>query len=130
MNLIQIYFDGGAAPTNPGNAYGSYEISSLIPELNHKTSRMQFGWGTNNQAEYLALIAGLKWLRHQLSGRQFRLEIFTDSLLIRNQVAGKWKSRCIHMKELRATVLDLLSVYPYWEIKWQGRAANVKRFGH
>jgi ribonuclease HI len=130
MKLINIYFDGGAGPTNPGNAYGSYEVQSSAPELNHKVSRIQFGHGSNNQAEYLSLIAALKWLRHQTNGEVYRLEIFTDSMLVRNQVARKWKSKCVHIKELRDEVLELLSPYKHWEIKWRGRIENVARFGH
>ena len=82
MNLIEIHFDGGCRPTNPGNTYGSFEV-----QLNHKqvfkASRIELGWGTNNEAEYRALIEALKW-----------------------------------------TLENLLKA------AWQGREANVDRFGH
>ena len=131
MTLINIYFDGGARPTNPGKGYGSYEVQSLVKELNHKASRQEFGEPlSNNQAEYLALIAALKWLRHQVADGNYRLMIWTDSKLVRCQVARQWKTKCVHILELRDEVLELLAPYKHWEIYWHGRNNNVARFGH
>ncbi|KKL94333.1 hypothetical protein LCGC14_1865750, partial [marine sediment metagenome] len=46
---------------------------------------------SNNQAEYLALIAGLILARDFIY--QGKLEIYTDSSLVVNQVAGRWQLR-------------------------------------
>lgn len=125
--LLTIHFDGGCAPTNPGNAYGSYQVESKT--VNHRVSRMQFGWGTCNQAEYLALISALKWLSHQQMEPHTRLQIFSDSLLVVKQVRRKWKARCAHIKELRDEAVELLRPYK-WEINWNSRTVNVEKFGH
>lgn len=129
LRLVTIWFDGGSLG-NPGKGYGSYEVQGGA-ELCHKVIRQEFGPTLScNQAEYLSLIAALKWLRHHVIGESTRLEIFTDSTLVRNQVHGRWKCRVAHLKELKAEALSLLSPYQHWEINWRGRAANVERFGH
>lgn len=130
MNLILIWFDGGSLG-NPGKGYGSYKIDGG-PDLQHGALRMQFGdFLTNNQAEYLALIAALKWLRHNRARvADPRLEIRTDSMIVRNQVMRKWKCRMPHLKELRDEVLNLLADYRHFEVKWHGRQNNVVLFGH
>lgn len=127
MRTIQIWFDGGAAP-NPGKAYGSYEIQGI--GLTHKSLRQQFGEPlTSNQAEYLSLIAALKWLSHHATPATDRLEIWTDSQLVCHQVRGLWKVRVPHVRELWFETLGLLCPYE-WVIYWHGRQANVERFGH
>lgn len=130
MQLIRIWFDGGSLG-NPGTGYGSYEIDGGTM-LKHKSIRQEFGPNlTCNQAEYFSLLAALKWLIHNLKyPDQSRLEIFTDSMIVRNQVARKWKSKVLHLRELRDLAVDLLSRYGHWEIKWHSRNFNVQRFGH
>lgn len=131
MTEVQIHFDGGASP-NPGNGYGSYQVScTQVQALNHKSVRQQFGSPlTNNQAEYLALIAALKWLSHHSSGQDTKLTIFTDSTLVRGQVGRKWKCKVLHLRELVDEVKQLLSRYQFWSIQWNSRDVNVKKFGH
>ena len=52
-----------------------------------KASRVEFGWGTNNEAEWQSLIAGLRWSLSALedggfNAADFALEIFTDSMTV------------------------------------------------
>ena len=125
---IRIYFDGGASP-NPGKAYGSYSVESET--LNHKATRQQFGGPlTNNQAEYMALIAALKWLSHHADPASTTLSIFTDSTLVRGQIGRKWKCKVLHLKELVMEAKCLLADYQDWRIEWNSRNVNVKKFGH
>jgi len=97
---------------------------------------------TNNIAEYHALIHGLKKLWHDvragnvkegdasLDFKQIELAIFSDSTLLVNQVAGRWKCKVAHIKELKAEVIELVSQFGIFNVHWKGRAANVERFGH
>lgn len=128
MTKIKIFFDGGARPTNPGNGYGSYQIAS--EPINRTVSRREFGWMTNNMAEYQALIEALKWLIHHTEEMDTHLQIYSDSKLVVMQVQGSWKGKVAHLKELREEALHLLGCFNRWEIHWHGRANNVKRFGH
>lgn len=125
--LIQINFDGGCVP-NPGRGYGSYEITS--DKWSHRVERMDFGWNcTNNMTEYMSLIAALKWLRH-FTDKTEHLRIYTDSNLVQGQLRGRTRVKVEHIKELWAETLQLLLPYERWEINWQPRKHNVKRFGH
>lgn len=127
VSAIKIWFDGGST----GKAYGSYEIDGG-PELKHRSIRQDFGHGTSNQAEYLSLIAALKWLRHNRSAppKELSLDIWTDSMLVCQQIKRRWKCRVLHLVELRDEALILLSSYKRWQISWHRRHNNVSRFGH
>lgn len=123
---VTIYFDGGSLGGNVG--YGSYEVDGA--GLKHRSIRQQFGTPiTCNQAEYLSLIAALKWLRHRVNGER-HIQIYTDSMLVCRQLPGRWKAKCVHIRELRDEARSLLKQYGQWSIEWRGREANVKRFGH
>jgi hypothetical protein len=49
----EIYFDGGCLG-NPGQKYGSFQVKLDGTEV-LKRSRVDFGFGTNNEAEFNAL---------------------------------------------------------------------------
>lgn len=135
---ITIQFDGGCKPTNPGNKYGSYEV--LLNGLSvFKASRVEFGWGTNNEAEFDSLIAALNFtVENLLNGgfdtREYDVSLFTDSTIVRNRLNGsKVKSKGeagIRMLELAHKCLLRLYQFKSYSIEWQPREHNVKRFGH
>jgi ribonuclease HI len=50
---VEIYFDGGCLG-NPGQKYGSFQVKLDGKEI-VKRSRVDFGFGTNNEAEFNAL---------------------------------------------------------------------------
>lgn len=134
---IKIYFDGGCIP-NPGSGYGSFECSgdglfhrsvrlSLSPPGPQLQSQM-----TSNQAEYLTLIQALEWVLKNGTGdpADIELEIFSDSILVVNQLNGDWRIRKPHIRELSAAAARALAGFKSWRICWQGRENNVRRFGH
>jgi ribonuclease HI len=75
---------------------------------------------TNNQAEYHALIEGLKAVKEWNPGR---LEIFLDSNLVVEQVKGKFKIKDPELKRLNSEVMRLLAEVPF-EIKHVAREEN------
>lgn len=81
----------------------------------------QVGEGTNNIAEYHALIAGL---RHALRLGLWDLEIESDSLLVVMQVLGKFKVRDSFLKRLHAETSALMSLFRRWSIKHIRREEN------
>ncbi|MFQ5921591.1 MAG: hypothetical protein ACE5M4_02005, partial [Anaerolineales bacterium] len=90
----ELIFDGGSVG-NPGDSYGSFRWR-LADEPLSPPSRRRFGFGTNNQAEYKALIEGLKSLLDELSSNgtspaDVELVIRGDSRLVLKQLAGEWK---------------------------------------
>jgi ribonuclease HI len=141
MNKITIRFDGGARPTNPGNKYGSFEVA-----LNGRqiilVSRQEFGWGTNNEAEYDALESALKWTCEHLltagnSPDQFDLEAFTDSMIVLSRMKHQARRPKKDGKEAKKRMaacagrcLGFTILFASFKIHWNGRQNNVKKFGH
>ena len=84
-NTVEIYIDG-AARGNPGES----GIGVFIKETQDSIREVKryLGTKTNNQAEYTALITALE-SAEDLSGRTIR--IYTDSMLVANQMNGLWK---------------------------------------
>ena len=75
---------------------------------------------TNNQAEYSALIEGLKTAREW---KPDRLEIYLDSKLVVEQVKGQYKIKEPELQRLHAQVMRLLDGLPY-EIGHVAREQN------
>jgi len=133
MKRYTIVFDGGSRG-NPGPAYGSYHIRPWTSAAG-VTERLEFGRGTNNEAEYLSLIAGLRALRAFLTGSgeqaaQTDLEIRGDSQLVIRQVSGQWKAKDARMKRLRDETQGLLEDFHQVKFKEQSRQVTVKLLGH
>jgi len=121
-NQIDVHFDGGCRPTNPGNKYGSWEVL-LDGQQVFKASRVEFGWGTSNESEFNSLIQALQWTVENLHTAGFPPEIytvtiFTDSMIVRN------------MGHLTRDCLSRLTLFKLWSVEWRGRKENVERFGH
>ena len=111
MEEIFLFCDGGSLK-NPGPA----AIGVLIKykkenEWQKKEYKKFIGHATNNQAEYQAVIFGLEKIKEIFGKKKiksFFVKVFTDSQLLCNQMAGKWK---ISKKELQPLFLKL------WNLK-------------
>jgi ribonuclease HI len=79
------------------------------------------GIKTNNEAEYEALIEGLKAVSEW---KPDRLEIFLDSKLVVEQVNGRWKVKEARLQSLLAKAKELLAGFPDFEIKHVERERN------
>jgi len=143
MKLL-LNCDGGSRG-NPGPAaYGFvvYDITG-IPELKDKvqapktrvSSAVEEGAGiilekcgnylgitTNNQAEYSALISGLKWILE--NHEQAELVIKMDSLLIVNQIKGLFKVKNPGLLPRFQEVRGLLSRFSKYSIEHIYREGN------
>ncbi len=99
---LDIYIDG-AARGNPGES----GIGVLIREESGGTREVKkyLGTRTNNQAEYTALITALESVHNHKSQE---IRIFTDSLLLANQMNGIWKVKHPEIKELYTRAKGLL----------------------
>jgi ribonuclease HI len=98
----KLYTDGGAR-NNPGPAgIGGVlfdDDNKLIAELSE-----YIGEGTNNQAEYEAIIAGLKLaIEHKIK----KLDCYLDSKLVVEQVNKNWKIKEPHLQKLFVQVWNL-----------------------
>jgi ribonuclease HI len=81
----------------------------------------QIGQGTNNEAEYHALIAGL---RHCLRLGLWDLTILSDSLLVVNQIGGKWRVKEPGLRKLHGEALVLLGLLGDYRVHHVRREEN------
>jgi ribonuclease HI len=133
MRAYTLIFDGGSLG-NPGDTYGSYRIQQK-GEKPQSTVRLRFGHGTNNEAEYWALIAGLKDLHQQITQQkvnpsEVHVEIIGDSQLVVNQLRGSWKAKNQRMRALRDESKAILDRFGSRSIEAQSRWKTVRILGH
>lgn len=128
-----IVFDGGSKG-NPGLGYGSYEVATRTG--GRKQKRLEFGDRiTNNEAEYLTLIAALEDVaatieRHGRQPSEFGVLVRGDSQLVVQQVLGRWKVRHPNMIPLHARARALLASFGRSDVAWHARANSVRTLGH
>jgi ribonuclease HI len=114
-----IYFDG-ASRGNPGRAGAGIWITDGEGRKVSEVSRY-LGHKTNNQAEYRALLLGLREAKRL--GRK-SLHIFTDSELVERQIKGIYRVRDLDLKALHRAVLQNLKTFSSVEIESIPREEN------
>ncbi|MEY3326847.1 MAG: hypothetical protein RL044_800 [Actinomycetota bacterium] len=118
--MIFLYADG-ASRGNPGlAAYGVHiedQGGATIADFGEA-----LGVATNNQAEYAAVVAGLRYL----STTSYReITIRMDSKLVIEQLAGRWKINNPQLRELADQAKELLRDLEFW-LEWIPREQNYK----
>jgi ribonuclease HI len=103
--MIYIYTDG-ASRSNPGESASGYQIFDERYKLIVKHSFYN-GIKTNNEAEYLAIIAALEKAGAEF-GYEKEVHLFSDSQLVVRQLKREYKVRDAGLRELHSKALDLL----------------------
>lgn len=130
---IRIVFDGGSKG-NPGLGYGSYAL--YWPGAQPQIVKLRFGnQVTNNEAEYDTLIAALEAVRKRLLANNAelsgaRLDVRGDSLLVINQVLGKWKIKEPRLAARCQRARQLLQDFGHWQLAHHDRSRSVAVLGH
>jgi ribonuclease HI len=119
LKTIRIYTDG-ASRGNPGHAG-----LGVVIEDEHGM-RLQglcryLGLTTNNEAEYEALIEGLK---AAAAWKPDRLEVYLDSKLVAEQMKGNYRIKEPRLQALSVKAKELLSRFPEFDIKHVERERN------
>ena len=102
LPFVQIYADGGARG-NPGPAAIGVVICSAADRV-LKEHRECFGIGTNNEAEYRALIKGLQLAASHTKGE---VACVLDSELVVRQMTGAYRVRDERMAALHRQAQEL-----------------------
>lgn len=126
----RLYFDGGSHG-NPGKGYGSYEL--VNQEGDTRFGRDDYGDDmTNNQAEFTALIHGLRALLTLLDGfsRIAHVTAIGDSRLVVQAITGECALHSEKLIPLRDEALRLLVQFRDWDAAWHPRDESVRRLGH
>jgi len=115
--MIQVFIDGSSFP-NPGKMGIGVVVMRNGKVLKQVSSSP--GRGTNNQAEYLAAIQGLK------QGLKFgkQMTLLSDSQLLVRQLNGEYKVKSPKLKELYERFLQIKRK-GHVTIKWINRERNL-----
>ncbi len=120
MKRAVLYADG-ACRGNPGPAGSG---AALVNEEGHVVAEAMrhLGHGTNNVAEYTALIIGLEEARrHDVE----ELEVRMDSKLVVEQMNGKWRVRDAKLIPLAIRARELFAQFPKRQIRHIPRDQNA-----
>jgi len=112
----------GAARGNPGPAAIGIVVQDHAGHTIYEASR-SLGTKTNNEAEYLALIAALEYL---MEARISEADFFLDSELVVKQLNGVYRVKEPRMQSLHARVTMLLNAVPKHSFKHVRRADNAR----
>jgi ribonuclease HI len=118
---VVINVDGGSRG-NPGPAGIAAVATDPSGEILAERGET-IGKATNNVAEYRALLLGIE-LAKELEADE--VEFVGDSLLIVEQVRGKWKVKQDHLRPLHTKVKDMLRELPSWSIRHVKRDENTR----
>ena len=118
--MYKIYCDG-ASRSNPGEA--SIGVSIQNGEQEVDTIAKKIGVATNNVAEYEGLRTALDYCdKNNLKG----VQIYLDSLLVVQQVNGKYKVKSKNLKDLYNQCTDLIEKIDNLEIHHVPREQNKR----
>lgn len=119
--LYTLHSDGGARG-NPGPSAIGCILADPSGGVVATISRY-VGIGTNNQAEYKALIAGLEEaLRHNIQ----QLQCLLDSELIVHQLNGVYRVKDAELKVLFVQALKLLHGFEIYSLNHIPRSKNAE----
>lgn len=102
----KMYADGGSRG-NPGPSASGFVILDMTDQVVVKRG-MYLGVTTNNQAEYQAVKLGLQ---EALTMGVRKLHVYLDSLLVVNQMNGKYKVRNRDLWPIHAAIKDLVKQF-------------------
>lgn len=107
-DACKIYTDGGSRG-NPGPSACAF----VVKDSNQQTVYQQgkfLGVGTNNQAEYSAVLLALEYLA-ALSPKPAQLNFYLDSELVVKQLSGLYRIKDLKLQKLAKSVQSYLSLF-------------------
>ena len=114
----KAWFDGATNP-NPGERGIGGVLKGPAGERIEISENI--GFGTNNEAEYAALMAVLD---AAIDAKVQKLEVFGDSQLVIKQVSGEWLINAKTLVPMCRSVLDLKAQIPSVVMRWIPRDQN------
>lgn len=102
--MIEVFCDGGARG-NPGPAAYGFVVQQGDIKIHEESGFL--GIGTNNFAEYTALIKAFEYLSQKFMHQE--VNFFLDSELVVNQMSGLFKIKSVSIRSLVVKVRELES---------------------
>lgn len=119
MKVLRLFTDG-ASRGNPGDA-GAGIVIEDDQGMRLRGLHRWLGRKTNNEAEYLALIDGLKAVQ---PWKPDRLEVYMDSRLVVEQMRGQYRIKKPELQELAREAKALLDSFGETELVHVEREKN------
>jgi ribonuclease HI len=124
MIHASMSFDGGVKGGNPGHA--GFAAVIVLSEFGDERiiARPIRGRHTNNDAEYMGLIVGIKYAHHL---GVTAIDIISDSKLVVEQVNGRWRCDSKTMSDYCSEAQAILyNDFPdNWTLSWVPRLQNT-----
>ena len=111
---LAAYIDGGSRG-NPGEAGIGVHFPGVVRIAEY------LGTGTNNFAEYSALLTAL---RYAVFARCSELHIYADSELVVKQIQGEYQVRNESIRPLHASAQRWIALIPHFTISHVAREQN------
>lgn len=111
----------GAASGNPGPAGIGMALFDRQGNEIHQWG-CSIGEETNNVAEYLAMMEGL---RRAADMDISSIRVLSDSQLLVRQINGQYKVRNVRLQELHAESMELLERFDEWDVEHVDRSENT-----
>ena len=120
-NTWHAWFDGATKQTNPGIRGIGGVLKGPAGERIEVCD--EIGMGTNNEAEYAALMAILD---AAITAKAPALVVHGDSQLVIKQVNGEWFIKAKELVPMCKTVLELKAQIPSVILRWIPREENTE----
>ncbi|MBA7677130.1 Bifunctional protein [subsurface metagenome] len=117
---IIIYTDGGSRG-NPGPSAASFILTDSAG-IRLQVKGIFIGHATCNVAEYTGIVKALESAK-QIGAKQ--VLVFSDSLLLVNQINGQWKVKSRNLEDLYRRAIELLRTFEGWEVVHVRRHKNA-----
>lgn len=109
---ISIYTDGGSRG-NPGISGYGLVILDESKKILYQESKF-LGIKTNNEAEYMGLLAALTWIKNNPDNLAITsLSVFADSQLMIRQMQGAYKVKSPNLINLYKTAKLIISQFDF-----------------
>lgn len=128
---VQFYVDGGVIGRNPSATGVYYSVVVIPPDARPQwvcEREADYGYTTNNDAEWLAVLRALRYAADHYAGTP--IVIYSDSRLVTRQFAKQWRVRIERHHRLMGECRQLAHRFPTCWVVWKRRDEIVAKLGH
>lgn len=108
LRTIVVSSDGGARPNPSENVGYGVQIIVALDKVIHLSGRISGGETSNNEAEYLGLLVGMRRAVEEKRA-SWAIVCVTDSELVVKQISGEYKCTKEHLQGYLADIRALMA---------------------
>jgi ribonuclease HI len=136
MSKYDIICDGGSRGNHTGLGGEGYGSFIILPDICPQRFFQSYGKGiTNNDAEYLVVLAALDYLKNILNVKNVPLnttevEIHTDSQLVVGHMTQNWRVKASNLIDKVSSLSAFVHEFTRVTFTKEPREVIVKHLGH